>query len=604
MAKAIGSFKSAIDGDDGMKSQQRTTFQDNTSDPNQNTALILESRHEDNNNNFGENRQQDDQKDGHHAQGDDDKDHKEKKDEEVENCHNDGHNVQDNDLLRCPICAYTCVRKQSMTLHVKKHEQDKPYSCQLCSQTCPTPAALALHAAIHLEDRPFQCPECPFAAKTNPVLKSHMKRGHALLRCQHCPFTCVRRINLTRHQTTHKKEKVHSCSFCDYVTNHKQAFQIHINKHTKETSFSCDLCDFKTPHKLTLKRHTKSHEEGGGEKIHRCTLCPFQTNDVSSIKYHKLTHNQDRPHACPSCPKTFKTMIVVKHHIADVHIKAKKFSCHLCTYKATRKAHLETHMLTHTGEKPFACKYCDFRSSQKPALKSHERSRHTNEKPFQCLTCGYQFAIKYNLKMHQRTHEKKKEFFCEECPYSNHDRRSFRLHRNVHLAEKKRKTNTDTTNSTDIANSNACKVPIETCTNGTNKEKMSTNTVVSSTPLPPTNKKLTHNEGQLHVRSSCPMTFPTKIMVKQHEAQVHDKKNNLVCHLCKYRPASKRSLDTHMLTHEKEKPFTCRFCEFRSKHKYAIKRHERNGHSEEKPFQCMTCYQSADRNLLKRQTHT
>ena len=50
----------------------------------------------------------------------------------------------------------------------------------------------------------------------------------------------------------------------------------------------------------------------------------------------------------------------------------KCFKCELCPYAALSQRHLESHILTHTGEKPFQCVECDQSFRQKQLLKRHK----------------------------------------------------------------------------------------------------------------------------------------------------------------------------------------------------------------------------------------
>lgn len=41
------------------------------------------------------------------------------------------------------------------------------------------------------------------------------------------------------------------------------------------------------------------------------------------------------------------------------YLGEKCHKCELCPYAALSQRHLESHILTHTGEKPWACDECD-----------------------------------------------------------------------------------------------------------------------------------------------------------------------------------------------------------------------------------------------------
>lgn len=40
------------------------------------------------------------------------------------------------EVLKCGICAYTCISTACMKSHLKIHTQDKPFSCRHCQYTC------------------------------------------------------------------------------------------------------------------------------------------------------------------------------------------------------------------------------------------------------------------------------------------------------------------------------------------------------------------------------------------------------------------------------------------------------------------------------------
>ncbi|XP_063630730.1 zinc finger protein 808-like [Cydia splendana] len=81
-------------------------------------------------------------------------------------------------------------------------------------------------------------------------------------------------------------------------------------------------------------------------------------------------------HATNPAPTPHVTTAIYKCHHCG-----KRLRNNSCDYQSNLKAHLQRHLMIHTGEKPHKCRYCDYRSRQRENLRTHE-SIHTVKRPY------------------------------------------------------------------------------------------------------------------------------------------------------------------------------------------------------------------------------
>ena len=121
-------------------------------------------------------------------------------------------------------------------------------------------------------------------------------------------------------------------------------------------------------------------------------------------------------------------------------------SIHACPHPScdkffTRPSRLETHLLSHTGERPFKCNVenCGKSYARQAHLVRHTTNAHSSqkkneEKSFKCMQCIATFSNKYSLKKHwSKCHGNDKlnvkQFPCDQCQQSFSRRQSLKIHR-------------------------------------------------------------------------------------------------------------------------------------------------------------------------------
>ncbi|XP_064092727.1 zinc finger and BTB domain-containing protein 14-like isoform X37 [Macrobrachium nipponense] len=82
-------------------------------------------------------------------------------------------------------------------------------------------------------------------------------------------------------------------------------------------------------------------------KLHSCPYCNYVTNKSANLQRHKYKHTGEKPFACPYCDYKCADQSNLRVHICR-HTREKAFVCPLCPYKAFQKVHLEVHALKHS----------------------------------------------------------------------------------------------------------------------------------------------------------------------------------------------------------------------------------------------------------------
>ncbi|XP_035706668.1 zinc finger protein 423 isoform X2 [Folsomia candida] len=129
-------------------------------------------------------------------------------------------------------------------------------------------------------------------------------------------------------------------------------------------------------------------------------------------------------------------------------------TCNVCGMTFTRRAHLNRHMLLHTGIKPFTCDICNLKFTRKDHMFAH-KVKHEKEHKIQCAQCGGGFATWQILQDHIKNvhssfkpatpgrpktvvHNTNPDNACDVCGKTFLQRRYLRAHRKLHIRKEAR----------------------------------------------------------------------------------------------------------------------------------------------------------------------
>ncbi|GBP33057.1 Zinc finger protein 91 [Eumeta japonica] len=212
----------------------------------------------------------------------------------------------------------------------------------------------------------------------------------------------------------------YTCHVCDKVYYRFAHLSNHLNDHYR--NYVCDTCGAPFLERSRLRQHLLTH--GGGS--YPCVHCGEVFESVITKRHHMSRFHWKNGFrlACPHCPERFKAYRDRIHHMSVVHnVKnencgcpfcilpagpskdddsTKPYECSECHKRFTRKHELNSHRVSHTGERPYTCEVCLKSYGRKRTLREHMRI-HNNDKRFACQECGRAFVQKCSLKSKETT---------------------------------------------------------------------------------------------------------------------------------------------------------------------------------------------------------
>ena len=222
------------------------------------------------------------------------------------------------------------------------------------------------------------------------------------MQCKHCSYEMKTMIEKDFWERV--------CNVCGKVFDSRSARNLHANRYNVSEQV-CEVCAMRFSSKYNLCRHmTEQHDA-------------MQEDGLSDDD-----GNQENPHKCHKCDKSFKYQRNLKLHVYSAHDKKEPYKCKLCDEEFSSKGHLKRHLeeqhkvfdlenpIQSKDPSEFVCNLCDKNFKRKEHLATHMNTHQSKQDKYTCSDCGKQFTTTFNFNRHQITHTGNREkFSCDIC---------------------------------------------------------------------------------------------------------------------------------------------------------------------------------------------
>ncbi|XP_005092206.1 serendipity locus protein H-1 [Aplysia californica] len=168
--------------------------------------------------------------------------------------------------------------------------------------------------------------------------------------------------------------------------------------------FPCVNCEETFKSKMELTKHERTHK-----KTFKCDLCNASFTRMGNFTRHRKIHNlqseTQNVYNCDVCGREFLQRCDLKRHLL-IHAKQEPYRCEKCGKGYVRRSDLVVHMRFHNKDRAFKCSSCDKKFFQTGDLNRHVRRAHRPNSQLTCGHCDRKYACETTLIRHMKASHK------------------------------------------------------------------------------------------------------------------------------------------------------------------------------------------------------